>query len=138
MAWAFFLTPAWTRERGAVLPTPQELRDQSQRLREAARHALDDATKRRLATDALVLAQLAEAIERNGGVEGAKAQRYERLLAEVLGEDAVRAPDAGQKVRADMHSQIRAWRDRAEELRTTRPVRAAFGAGFAQERRPQF
>jgi hypothetical protein len=48
-----------------------------------------------------------------------KAERYERLIAENLDEDAVRARDAAQHLRAHMHSQIRASRMRAEELRTT-------------------
>jgi hypothetical protein len=102
-----------------MLPTPDELRAQSHRLREAALHAPDEPTKRRLANDALVLAQLAEAIERNGGIRRAKVEQYERLVAGILGEDALRAPDAAQKVEAHMRSQIRAWRARAEELRTT-------------------
>jgi hypothetical protein len=101
-----------------MLPTPEELRDRSLQFREAARIAVDDETKRRLATDALILAQLAEAIEREG-VVGANAEKYERMLAVILGDDAVRAPTAVRQIGADMRSQIRAWRMRAGELRST-------------------
>jgi hypothetical protein len=101
-----------------MLPTPEELRKRSLQFREAARKALDDETKRRLATDALILAQLAEAIEREG-VVGANAEKYEGMLAVILGEDAVRAPTAVRPIGADMGSQIKAWRLRAEELRST-------------------
>ena len=101
-----------------MLPTPEQLREQSHWLREAARKAADDETKRRLATDALTLAQVAEAIEREG-VVGANTEKYERPLAVILGEDAIQAPTADRKAGADVRSQIRAWRMRAEELRTT-------------------
>jgi hypothetical protein len=50
---------------------------------------------------------------------GANKENYERLLVVILGEDAVRAPTAVCSIGADMRSQIRAWRRRAEELRTT-------------------
>jgi hypothetical protein len=103
---------------GGMLPTPDELRERSLQYREAARKAVDDETKRRLATDALILAQLAEAIEREGVVD-ANAEKYERTLAVILGDDAVRAPTAVPQVGADMRSQIKAWRLRAEELRST-------------------
>jgi hypothetical protein len=46
-------------------------------------------------------------------------EKYERLLAVILGDDAVRAPTAARKVGAGIRSQIRAWRMRAEELRST-------------------
>jgi hypothetical protein len=92
-----------------MLPTPEELRERSLQFRAAARKAGDNETKRRLATDAFILAQLAEAIAREG-VVGPKTQKYERLLADILGEDAVRAPTAVQKVGAD-HS--RSWTCRA-------------------------
>jgi hypothetical protein len=101
-----------------MLPTPEELRKRSLQFREAARQALDDDSKRRLATDALILAQLAEAIEREG-VVGANAEKYERMLAVILGDDAVRAPTAVRPIGADTRSQVKAWRLRAEELRST-------------------
>lgn len=101
-----------------MLPTPETLREQSLRFRDAARRAIDEETKRRLATDALILAQIAEAIEREG-VVGANTEKYERLLAMVLDSDAIRAPTAVRQVGADMNSQISTWRMRAEELRST-------------------
>jgi hypothetical protein len=104
--------------KGGMLPTPEELRERSFQFREAARKAVDDETKRRLATDALILAQLAEAIEREG-VVGANAAKYEGMLAVILGDDAVRAPTAVRPIGADTRSQIKAWRLRAEELRST-------------------
>jgi hypothetical protein len=103
---------------GGMLPKPEELRERSLQFREAARKAVDDETTRRLATDALILAQLAEAIEREG-VVGANAEKYERMLAEILGDDAVQAPTAVRRIGADRRSQIRVWRMRAEELRST-------------------
>lgn len=104
--------------KGGMLPTPEELRKRSLQFREAARKAIDDETKRRLATDALILAQLAEAIEREG-VVGANAEKYEGMLAAILGDDAVRAPTAVRPIGAGMRSQINAWRLRAKELRST-------------------
>jgi hypothetical protein len=75
------------RPRGGRAADAPRAADQSQRLREAARHALDDSTKRRLATDALVLAQLAEAIERNGGIRrmrGCSPRSWARMRSERL------------------------------------------------------
>jgi hypothetical protein len=104
--------PTWIREKG-MLPTPGELREQSRRFRDVAYKAATSDLKRRLATDALVLAQIAEAIEREGVVQGVKAERYRRLLAEVLGEEprAMTAPG--------VRDRIMQWRMRAVALRTT-------------------
>jgi hypothetical protein len=104
--------------KAGMLPTPEELHERSLQFREAAHKAVDDEAKRRLAADPLILAQLAEAIEREG-VVGANAEKYEQMLAVILGDDAVRAPTAVRQIGADMRSQIRAWRRRAEELRMT-------------------
>jgi hypothetical protein len=97
-----------------MLPTPEELREQSQAYREAARHAGGEAG-RVLATYALVLAQVAEAVEREGAsIAPAKADSYWHLLAQALSDDV------RQLVKAfDTRSQVAAWRMRAEELRTT-------------------
>ncbi len=114
---------------GGMLPKPEELRERSLQFREAARKAVDDETTRRLATDALILAQLAEAIEREG-VVGANAEKYERMLAEILGDDAVQAPTAVRQIGADRRSQVRVWRMRAEELRSTAEQ---FGVPSAQD-----
>jgi hypothetical protein len=97
----------------SMLPTPEELRERSCRLRDVARKAATPDLKRELATDALVLAQIAEAIEREGVVQGVKAERYRQLLAEVLSVElqAMTAPG--------VRDRITQWRMRAQELRTT-------------------
>src|SRR5690242_10396144 len=70
-----------------MLPTPVELREHSRRYREAARKIDDAATKRQLAGHALALAQIAEALEREGeATRPAKIEHYEGLLAGPLGE----------------------------------------------------
>jgi DNA-binding winged helix-turn-helix (wHTH) protein len=71
--------------RQAMLPTPEELRERSRQLREAARKTTDDTAKRRLVADALILAQVAEGIERERGGSGDKVETYKWLLAGVLG-----------------------------------------------------
>jgi len=96
-----------------MLPTPAELRERSNRFRDVARKAATPDLKRQLATDALVLAQIAEAIEREGVVQGVKAERYRHLLAEVLGDEPQLMTAPGARDR------ITQWRMRAEELRTT-------------------
>ena len=96
-----------------MLPTPAELRERSHRFRDIARKAATPDLKRQLATDALVLAQIAEAIEREGVVQGVKAERYRHLLAEVLGDEPQVMTAPGVRDR------ITQWRMRAEELRTT-------------------
>ncbi len=106
-----------------MLPTPAELREYSRRYREAAANATDTATKRLLAAHAAALAQIAEAIEREGEVvQAAKKERYKGLLAEPLGESVRRmVQDLLSKAKAapDARPQIKALRMRAEELRTT-------------------
>jgi hypothetical protein len=106
---------------GIVLPTPQTLREQSQAYREAAQRAEGDAS-RILASYALVLAQVAEAAEREGGhIAPAKADSYGHLLASALSYDLrqlVKKVVSRSKA-VDMRSQVVAWRMRAEELRTT-------------------
>jgi hypothetical protein len=58
---------------------------------------------------------------REGGVPKNKVEEYKRQLAELLGHkpSAVAQAGTGQQVDANMRSQIRVWRMRAEELRTT-------------------
>lgn len=106
-----------------MLPTSAELRERSKRYREAARAAADVAVKRTLAAHGLTLAQLAEAIEREGvAMQGDRAERYMRLFAKVSGgkmPEAVQTAPGGQRVAPDACSRIKAWRRRAEELRTT-------------------
>jgi hypothetical protein len=93
----------------AMLSTPAELRERSHRFRDVARKAATPDLKRQLATDALVLAQIAEAIEREGVVQGVKAERYRHLLAEVLGDEPQVMTAPGVRDR------ITQWRMRAEE-----------------------
>lgn len=102
-----------------MLPTPTELREHSRRYQEAAANATDGATKRLLASHALTLAQIAEAIEREA-VQAEKKERYKGLLAGSLGENVQRIVEELLRPRTvpDARSQITAWRMRAEELRT--------------------
>jgi hypothetical protein len=106
-----------------TLPTPVELREHSCRYQEAARKADDAATKRQLAAHALALAQIAEALEREGeAVRPAKIEHYAGLLAGPLGEKVRQiVEELLNKPHAvlDARSRIKAWRMRAEELRTT-------------------
>jgi hypothetical protein len=105
-----------------VLPTVNELREESRRYLEAARLAEGDDTKRQLAAYALAIAQIAEALERDSGrLPEATAERYERLLDRALGESARKT--VGELLRrrsaaAVGREQIRRWRTQAEELRT--------------------
>ncbi len=113
-------------------PTPAEMREQSRRYREGARNAVDVATKRRLAAKALALAQRAEAIERGGESDSsAKIERYARLLSEVLCERSLHIHEPlDHRELTTAQREIRAWRMRAEELRTTAEQ---FAAPSAQE-----
>jgi hypothetical protein len=108
--------------RRATLPTPEELREQSRRFRDAARNAAEAATKRRLAAHAAALAQIAEALDRESqGVHPEKTQRYQGLLAGPLAEEVLRV--VGEllepKAARDLRRRIEVWRQRAEELRAT-------------------
>lgn len=104
-----------------MLPTPIELREHSRRYRDAARAAPDASTRRRLAADALALAQLAEAIEREGRidqfVQGPKLPEYRRLLAQAVGERATSLLQAIAGEPAEQRDRIKRFRLRAVELR---------------------
>jgi hypothetical protein len=65
-------------------PTPAELREQSRLYRQAAEKETTVEFKRRLASHALALAQLAEKIERDEFVAQANIERYRRMLAQGL------------------------------------------------------
>jgi hypothetical protein len=106
---------------GRMPLTPAEMREQSRRYREAARNAVDVATKRALAEKALALAQLAEAIEREGESDRtAKIERYARLLSEVLSERSLHIHEPlDHRELTTAQREIKAWRMRAEELRAT-------------------
>lgn len=105
-----------------MLPTINELREESRRYLEAARLAEGDDTRRQLASYALAIAQVAEALERDGGrSREATADHYERLLDRALGESARKIVHELLRRRggtADAPEQIRRWRMQAEELRT--------------------
>jgi hypothetical protein len=117
-------TSAWTG-RGAMLPTPVELREQSRLFRKAADEAVNLATKRRLAAYALAVAQIAEKIEREEvpgePMPGIRAEHYQRLLAKALDEGRRQVAAQPKERRADptAQRQVARWRARAEELRTT-------------------
>lgn len=105
-----------------MLPTPAELRERSRIHREAAKQA-EGAVKRELANYAMMLAQIAEGIEREGADAPAeRLERYKRALTRVLSARArrlVRERLNGHRVGVDARVQIKAWRLRAEELRST-------------------
>lgn len=108
-----------------MLPSPAELREQSAFYRDAAREAATTETKQRLAAYSLILAQVAEAIERNK--QSAEVEHLRRILADALvtllqtplGELESAAIAARDRGVGDARSRIKAWRMRAEELRTT-------------------
>jgi hypothetical protein len=109
-----------------MLPTPAELRDLSHRLRQAACKATDIGTKRRLSEHALALAQVAEQIDQEipncDFVRGANITLYKRVLAQALDErtqSMVRSLLGEENQAIDKRQdEIRAWRMRAEELRS--------------------
>jgi hypothetical protein len=107
-----------------MLPTPQELREQSRIFRDAARKAATPDLKRRLAQYALSLALAAESVERGGQIPDTvlvALREQEHLLTEALDDGAPvpPAPPRQPKTVPNVRDQIRAWRMRAEELRTT-------------------
>jgi hypothetical protein len=110
-----------------MLPSPVELRELSERIRAAVPHARTGEMKQLLAGHAFRLAQVAEQLERDSGLDPyvakVNAARYEYLLGQAL-DDATRR--MVEKLLAEntadldkQRSQMRAWRRRAEELRTT-------------------
>ncbi|MGO8915493.1 MAG: hypothetical protein ACLQJR_06255 [Stellaceae bacterium] len=72
-----------------MLLTPAELREQSDLYRQAAEKEATLEIKRRLASHALALAQLAERIKRDKFVAESNVERYRRMLTQ--------APDAAQR-----------------------------------------
>lgn len=76
-----------------MLPTPAELRELSDRIREAVPKALTHRMRRLLFRDALRLTESAEQLEQNTAtvdllLRRAHIERYERLLAAVADEQA--------------------------------------------------
>lgn len=100
---------------------PAELRERSRRCREAARRAVDVETKRRFAAEAFAAAQRAEALEREVDSKAATVERHVGPLAQTLSNKTGRISKAltGEpQTPEDLRRQIKAWRMRAEELRT--------------------
>jgi hypothetical protein len=98
-----------------MLPTPDELREESNLYRAAARQTANVELKHRLASCASALARIAEDIEGDREAE-AKRAYYERVLSEARRPvDLTTAPRSA----AEVLRSINAWRRRAEELRTT-------------------
>jgi hypothetical protein len=116
-----------------VLPSPAELRELSQRIREAVPEASTKETKQLLAGYAFRLAQVAEQLERKGAFEFARSadiERYEQLLTEALAETTRSTVDTLLREKDKRRRQIRAWRLRAEE---TRAVAGQFTVPSVQE-----
>jgi hypothetical protein len=110
-----------------MLPSSPELRELAERILRAVPKAPTDETKQLLAGHALLLAQVAEQLDRDTDkdafVRRANIERYERLLAGALDERTRRTVEALLAQEADalerQRRQIEAWRRRAEELRAT-------------------
>lgn len=107
-----------------MLPTPEELREQSRIFRDAARKAATPNLKRRLAQYALSIALAAETVERGGQIPDAvlvALREQQHLLAQALDDGAPvpPAPPSKPETVPNIQDQIRQWRVRAEELRLT-------------------
>ena len=110
-----------------MLPTPADLRELSERLQEAVPKAPTSEIKQSLAGHAFRLAQVAEQLERDAGLDPyvatLNAKRYEDLIGQALDEVTRRTAEkllAENNAELDkQRSQIRAWRMRAQELRAT-------------------
>jgi hypothetical protein len=110
-----------------MLPSPAQLRERSRFYLKAAREATEPATKHRRINCAFVLAQVAQVIERDKQGANANAVRLAQMVFEVLAaahsgpSDVPRADANADKEPAisGERARIRAWRVRAEELRTT-------------------
>jgi molecular chaperone GrpE (heat shock protein) len=110
-----------------MLPSPKELRELSEHIRAAVPKAQPRALKLLLAGHAFRVAQVADQIERSDAtdplVRRAMVERYERLLADALGERTRRTVEA--LLARENHAldkqrrEIEAWRRRAEEVRAT-------------------
>lgn len=110
-----------------MLPTSAELHERSRFYVEAARSAVDTKAKRRFAACACVLALVAESIERDKQCADANAAPLAQLLVDTL-TDAHGAPSdvphaevmaAKEGAISAERARIRAWRLRAENLRST-------------------
>jgi hypothetical protein len=110
-----------------MLPSPAELRELAERIREAVPKAPTEEIKQSLAAHAFRVAQVAEQLDRDHGADAsvrqANIERYTRLLAGALDESTrnlvaalLAEENAAQKQR---RQQIEGWRRRAAELRAT-------------------
>ena len=118
-------------------PTPAELREQSRIFRDAALKAATPDLKRRLAQYALSIALAAESVERGGQIPDTvlvALREQQQLLTEALDGGAPVPPPAPPPSKPEtlpnVQDQIRQWRMRAEELRTTADQ---FGVPSAQD-----
>ena len=114
------------RER-AMLPSPAELRELSDRIRQAAPKAQTEEMRVMLAGHASLLAAVADRLDRDHGADAAVRQanieRYTRLLAGALDESTRNTVEAllaqENATQEQRRGQIEAWRRRAAELRVT-------------------
>lgn len=77
-----------------MLLRPARLRELSQFYRQAAKREATAEIRRRLASHALALAELAEKIERDEFVTAANIERYRQLLAQALDDTRRRTIEA--------------------------------------------
>jgi hypothetical protein len=107
-----------------MLPSQEQLREQSRMYREIAESSTDPAEKTELTTYALALAQIAEAIGREAGAE---ADCFERLLERALPKEKQQVVQTLTKLFSapqttgndERYRDIDQWRMRADELRAT-------------------
>jgi hypothetical protein len=102
-----------------MLPSLAELRERSRFHRDAAREATDTETRRRHAACAFLLAQIAEAIERDKEGAQANAVQLARMIADAVAAAGGAPPTAIAREINHERSRISGWRMRAEELRAT-------------------
>src|SRR5215469_18955281 len=100
-----------------MLPSSAELRERSRIAHRTARNAVDVATKRRLAAAAMVLAEVANAVERG---DDATVERLQVKLADALaGVPTETQIDPARPADGDavLAARMKKWRMRAAELR---------------------
>jgi hypothetical protein len=98
-----------------VLKDPDKLRERSRIALRTARNSVDDAAKQRLTAAALLLAEVAEAVER--GDEDTVKRLEGELAAALAAVPTETQIDAGRPADAVLADRIKRWRMRAVELR---------------------